>query len=71
MLEPKPKLVTKRRAYVPILSKTERLAYVAAHRILSERAYTDRLATPGGRRTAIVDGMAKIIIETFGKSKES
>lgn len=64
MLNPKPKLVPKLQ-YIPILSETERLAYAAAHRILSERAYSSRLAAPGGQRTAIVDSIAKVIVETF------
>ena len=62
---PKPKLIGKRE-YVPILSETERLAYVAAHRILTERPYTDRLAAPGGRRTAVVDSIANVLVQVFG-----
>lgn len=70
MQEQKPKLLT-RRPYVPILSETERLAYAAAHRILTERPYIDRLATPGGRRSAMVDAIANVIMETFDKEYET
>ncbi len=66
MPETKPLLLAKpRKAYVPILSAVERRAYHAAHRILTERPYTDILATPGGRRSASADHIARIIIEEF------
>ncbi len=65
MAEIKPILVTKRIPYVAVLSELERRAYHVAHRIMTERAYTDRLATPGGRRTATVDAIAQIIMEEF------
>ena len=65
MAEIKPILVTKRVPYVAVLSALERRAYHVAHRICTERAYTDRLATPGGRRTATVDAIAQIIMDEF------
>jgi hypothetical protein len=62
MTEKKPQLISKR-VYVPILSPLERRAYHIAHRIMTERPYVDRLATPGGQRSATIDGIARIIIE--------
>lgn len=61
--------IEKKKKYTPVLSDLERRAYHAAHRILSERAYSARMATPGGQRTAIVDGLAKIIMEVFKADK--
>jgi len=52
------------RAYQPLLSAVERRAYQAAHRILTE-AWRSELPSPGGRRSAELDGIAKIIQECF------
>lgn len=51
--------------YVPILSRTERKAYQIAHRLMMGdvwRVGNDK-GTPGGRRTAEVDAIAKLILE--------
>ena len=63
--ETKPILLTKpRKPYLPILSAVERRAYHAAHRILTE-GMRDERACPGGRRSAVVDHIARIILEEF------
>ena len=60
-------VAVKRREYVPVLSELERRAYQCAHRLLTVDTENCRLLCPGARRSAKVDEMAKIIMETFGE----
>lgn len=60
----KPVIVDARDRYKPVLSERERIAYAAAHRIMTEQAPCAHLATPGGRRSAQLDHIAKIIMES-------
>ena len=63
-----PKLLpVSKRQYVPVLSAVERAAYMAAHRILSERTHEPELACDGCRRSRQIDRVAAIIVEAIGK----
>lgn len=55
----------KRPAYQPVLSEAERAAYHAAHRILTEQSHDPELACAGARRSAQMDAIAKIILESM------
>ena len=60
------KIVQPKKPYVPVLSAVERMAYAAAHRILTvEDSSAARLGAPGARRSARVDAIAKIIVDQF------
>ena len=62
----RPKLVEPKRApYKPILSERERRAYQTAHRLMTETTDSPELATPGARRSAQMDRIAGIILETM------
>jgi hypothetical protein len=67
MRAPKPHLIT-RREYKPILSDIERRAYAAAHRLCTENLDNNELVCPGGRRTARLDAIARVIMECYGES---
>jgi hypothetical protein len=54
-----------RSEYKPVLSRVERMAYAAAHRIMQEQTQTVELACAGARRSAQADAIAKIIIESL------
>lgn len=43
----------------------ERAAYIAAHRIMSGDLGRNELASPGARRSSVVDDIAKIIADVF------
>lgn len=49
-----------------ILPQAEQNAYAAAHRILAGNLCPPWVATPGLKRTMIVDSVARIILEEFG-----
>jgi hypothetical protein len=53
--------------YKPILSRLERAAYAAAHKILSVETHHPELACAGERRSRQVDDIARIIMEAMGK----
>lgn len=57
--------VLQRAAYVPALSRFERGAYAAAHRLLSSDLCRRDLAAPGARRSAQVDAIARIIMDAL------
>jgi len=57
------KVIRKPNAYRPILSERERSAYHAAHRIMTEGPPGAELACPGARRSAMLEHIAKIILE--------
>jgi len=46
-------------------NQMERAAYIAAHRILTTDLTAPELACPGGRRSAVVDNIARISIGVF------
>jgi len=61
-----------RRPYTPILSITERHAYTAAHRILTTSLMRDgERAMEGGRRSFVLDSIARIIVEEMGDQYDS
>lgn len=64
MKNPKPQIIS-RREYTPILSAVERCAYAAAHRLCAEDLDNRELICPGGQRSARVDAIARIIMESF------
>jgi hypothetical protein len=66
---PSPRVVLlSKTAHPALLPRHERLAYQAAHRILSLTDYGERqLACPGAIRSRRVDVIAAIIMEAFGK----
>lgn len=59
--------VVLRRRYTPLLSETERLAYQAAHRIVSLDLQQRQLPCPGGKRSRAVDLIAREIMDTFAE----
>ena len=59
----KPVVLTKPKAYQPILSAIERKAYRAAYRIMTEQTADVELVCPGARRSAQLDALARIIKE--------
>lgn len=67
-MTPAPKLLKRARekAYKPILSRLERRAYAAAHRIMTADLMSHGLAAPGGIRSRTVDRIAQIIKESIG-----
>lgn len=71
---PAPKLlapVPAKPPYKPVLSVIERRAYAAAHRLLQLSVSGEtQLACPGGRRSAMVDRIAAVIISEFSESKK-
>jgi hypothetical protein len=51
-----------------VLSNTERSAYAAAHRILTEQTHNPDRAFESARRISAVDRIAEIIMQEFGES---
>ena len=62
---PIPVAIVPRTPYTPILSPLERKAYQIAHRLIMGAIWQvgGELAAEGGRRTAQVDAIAKVIME--------
>lgn len=60
-----PIVVKPREAYKPVLSRAERAAYQAAHKIVGEDWFDQSLACPSARRVRAVDRIAGIIMDTL------